>query len=243
MEGKEVLEAAAERANKAGQANTPFLSPQGLLFAKSIAKNYGLQTQNFGGYEEAERRMLSFYQLGEEVLFPISCLKIQAKAELTHRQVLGSVLALGLEREIIGDILLEGNTANLYCMTHMANHIASQLSSVGKQNVEVQILENLPDATQQKGEIERLHLSSLRVDALLAAALHLSRSNALALLAQQKVLLNHSPCEKADKKLGLGDILSVRGFGRIKLIELGNISRKGRQLVLVESHIQRKTKR
>lgn len=243
MEGKEVLEAAGERASKTGQANTPFVSPQGLLFAKSIAKDYGLQIQSFGGYEEAERRMLSFYQQGEEAHFPITCLKIQAKAELAHRQVLGSVLALGLEREVLGDILLDGSTAYLYCMSHMAQHIANQLTSVGRQNVEVQILKNLPEAAAQEGQIERLHLSSLRVDALLAAALHLSRTNALALLAQQKVLLNHSPCEKADKKVSLGDILSVRGFGRIKLIELGNISRKGRQLVLVESHIQRKTKR
>ncbi len=242
-EYKEKLHAAAQRANKTGMATTLFMAPEALGYLRGIAQEYGLLTDYFGGYEDAERQVICFYEKGDYPSYPISCISIEAKTAMEHRQVLGSTLALGLSRELLGDIVLDDKQAYLFCMDNMAFHIADNLLSVGKQHVTCKVLDTLPALQQKQGDVKRVTLASPRLDAVLSAALHLSRGDAALLLQQRKVYVNHSLCEKPDKRIAPADVLSVRGFGRLLIQDIGAPTKKGRIPMMIEQFLKTKNKR
>lgn len=242
-ESLDKLRAAAQRAKKQGMASSMFVPQETLGNLGSISREYGLAASHFGGYADAERQVCCFYESGEEPCYPIACIALHARTPLEHRQILGSVLSLGLVRDVLGDILIEENNAYLFCMENMAAHIAASLLHVGKNPVECRILDALPELSAPEGSLQRITLASPRLDAILAGALHLSRGDAALLLSQRRVSVNHSLTEKADKKISEGDTLSIRGWGRLRIQEIGAPTKKGRIPIIAERFIKSKNTR
>ena len=195
----------------------------------------------FGGFENAERQIAIFSneeysKQNYKHKLPITALKLDHRVQdiLTHRDVLGSVLALGIERDTIGDILIQAGQAYLVCLSVVSNYIMDNLQTAGKVGLaisEVQI-DSLPER-EEKYEIIQGTVPSLRLDAIVAFAFHLSRENAQQHIATGLVQLCHVQCTQPAKTVAEGSIISVRGHGRVRLIELGQLSKKGRQRVVM----------
>lgn len=179
----------------------------------------------FGGAENCERVMLrigSEETLGYDQPFPITILKISPKNpkfsdELSHRDFLGSVLSLGLERSVIGDIFIEGNTAYLFCTDKVAPFIEENLERIKHTTVKVEKVEELPRLESMEPEQKETVVSSNRLDAIIAATFHLSRSRAQELFPAELVYIDGRVCKDGKTRLDPGETVSVRGFGRISL--------------------------
>lgn len=231
------LEELAERAGASGQACfSPFLTPAEAELARQAARKAGVALTLFGGYPEAERQMGGF---GPEPLpgeaFPLGALALRWPRQTapTHRDLLGSVMGLGLQRQWLGDIVLEKDWAALFATRAMARHIADHLGQAGKVSLQVELLKELPVMAAPEGAPFRDTVPSLRLDALVASGLGLSRAKAAALIEAGQVKLRHVQALRPDARVQEGDMISVRGMGRVQLSQVGKPTRKDRLPVLL----------
>lgn len=195
----------------------------------------------YGGQEGCERQMLcigSPETLGYEEEFPITCLKLAPKNarfsdELSHRDVLGSLMNLGIERNTLGDIYLDGNVAYVFCTQKMAPYIQEQLTRIKHTTITVEEVQNLPELKTNPPEEVLIQVSSLRLDLIVAKTYHLSRRTAQDLFREHKIYLDGRLMEDGSQELKTGQILSVRGYGRLSLQESRGLSKKGKHNILL----------
>jgi RNA-binding protein YlmH len=236
----EHLEDLAERAVRTGFSVSRFLTPAEAQNAdRRFARRRDVALSFEGGFEEAERVRAVFTRpdaAGYERGGLFSALKIEWREgdDLGHRDVLGALMALGVERDTLGDIVCEGCRAVLVCLPEMGGFIAENFTKAGRAGVVITpiSLEELP-VRRTEPVVKTGTVASLRLDAVLSIALGLSREKASALVKAERVSVNHQLCAKPDKELAEGAVLSVRGFGRVRLLEVGGTSKKGRIFIKV----------
>ncbi len=225
----ERLRELAQRASRMGApVFTPFLTPPEQQLALGCGKAARVDVLAFGGYEDAERRMVCFSL--EDTPFPLRALEVTWPHEQapSHRDLLGSVMGLGLKRDRLGDIALEKERALVYAEEKAAALIERMWAQAGRTPIHVRLLDELPTVQPLKGREIGGTLVSLRLDAVLAEGLNLSRSRAAELISSGAVKLRHVPTLRPDAKVQQGDTISVRGEGRLKLTQVGQPTRKGR---------------
>lgn len=178
----------------------------------------------FGGYEGAERRVLGlFYDTPEP--FPVSAVLFQYRKsdKLTHRDFLGALMSLGIERETVGDILIEDGRAVAFVKTEIMEYILSQITKVGNVGVMLSKAQNETLPKGREPEEKAYSVSSMRADNIVAAVAGVSREKSKALILSGMVSVNHLPCQKISKLLNEGDKLTVRGKGKFEICGvLGN---------------------
>ncbi|HIT67530.1 MAG TPA: RNA-binding protein [Candidatus Merdisoma merdipullorum] len=214
------------------------------IFQGIRAKLSYLTTESFGGYELAERQIAAFQP--EAPLFcteyPIRCLSIsplQEKfaEELTHRDYLGAVLNLGLDRSCLGDILVEGSHAYLFCLERMAPFICDNLTRVRHTTVYVRQVEAEDFHYEPRYKEVTGTVASVRLDRLLSLAFGSSRSSLTGLIEGGKVFVNGKLVTSNGYQPKEGDLVSVRGLGRFRFQGSGGQSRKGREYVTLLRYI------
>lgn len=191
----------------------------------------------FGGDEGCERLVAGFEADIND--FPIDCILIEPvnmrfADELTHRDFLGSVLALGLKRETLGDIFVSNSRCVLFCLSSVSDFIITELSRVKRTSVKCSLCNGLPENMRASLQESEIIVSSIRLDALVSSVYKLSRGNSELLFKQQKVFVNGRSIEKPSYTPKRGDIISVRGFGRFIFEEEMRTTKKGRSVALVK---------
>lgn len=190
----------------------------------------------FGGTADCERVMLRF---GDEVLcgyeepFPIACVEIAPLAEkfgetLTHRDYLGALMNLGIERATLGDIVIVGKRAFLFCTEKMSAYIIEELDKVRHTSVRCGIAKEVPKSTVTRLERKTVQVSAARADSVIAKLYNLSRSESVELFRAKKVFVNGRQNENNSGQLKPGDQVSVRGFGRFVFVGVSGETRKGK---------------
>ena len=192
-----------------------------------------------GGHPDAERRCAFFlpdwmgaadFDEGEYIC-ALEC--VARFGSPGHRDFLGAALGLGIERDRLGDILIDGETAWIFCLPTVKQHLLLNLDKVGRWGVKVREV-SLADVPQQERRMKESTFSvkSPRLDAVCAGMFGLSRTTAAEAIAQGLVTLNYAECLKCDAQVRGGDVLSLRGKGKgIVLDAGGTLSRKGRLFV------------
>ena len=184
--------------------------------------------------------MAAFYtvEAPEPEDYPILALRVgwnEKFANPGHRDLLGAVMGLGIERDATGDIAMGTyggrSCAYLFALPDVADYIAANLDSAGRAALKVQIATEAPTLKAPEGEYVRITVQNERLDAVLAAGCCLSRSEAQRLIAAGLVKLNHAPNTHGDVRMKVGDLISARGYGRLKVEAFQGESRRGRQIV------------
>ena len=200
----------------------------------------------FGGYEEAERRMLVYLPdyleetelTGEDS--PMVCVRADFYEgdTLTHRDVLGALMGAGIAREAVGDILLDGNRCDLLVTSQIAPYILQNVTSAGRAKLRLQQipLDQIQLPTQQIKEI-RDTVASLRLDSVLASGFRIGRSLAAQHISAGKVAIDGLVCEKSDKIVTEGCKISLRGSGKIKLASIGGRTKKDRISITIHRYL------
>lgn len=194
-----------------------------------------------GGWPEAERRVLCLepeYSYGE---CPVRCVQLQCRALPgaalpAHKDYLGSLMGLELRREALGDIVLPADTpgtAYVFALETAGELICRELLQVGRTEVTTTLLslDEVPEFPQAERKTQTATVSSLRLDAVLAAMLHCSRRQACEWIAAGRVEINHLPAESAHAPVYEGDVFTVRGKGRFGLTALPGKSKKDRSII------------
>jgi len=225
------LDELAARASRTGLAcYTDFLSPAEAQWAQASANRQRVNLTLQGGYEDAERCIGCFWDEEEPDDFPITVLQMTWPHQSApgHRDVLGSVMGLGMKRSCIGDIVLEKEKGYLFAERRMAPHIADSLLSAGRIRLQLDVMDALPELEPPKGVEIHDTVHSMRLDAVIAAGFNLSRTDAAELIAAGRAKLRHLPTERTDARVQEGDAISLRGYGRLVVESIGNPTKKGR---------------
>lgn len=213
------------------------------LFLRMKNQLPGIKYFSSGGYDKAERKMLCF--CGNQdiedkagIAYPIACLHItpinhKFSDSLTHRDILGAVLNLGIDRSKVGDILLDSNEAYLFCHSTIQGFITDELSRIKHTSVKTSIIERQdfvykPNLKEITGTV-----TSVRLDSILAIAFKGSRSSLSGLIAGGKVFVNSKSILSNSHILKENDIVSVRGYGKFIYGGTTNQTKKGRYSVKI----------
>ena len=225
-------------------AATGFLSPREQQLAQAVLRTAGVRDGFVwdGGYPEAERRLLLFLpDWAEGDGSQLVCLRAAFHGQdssLTHRDILGSLMGLGVAREKLGDILVSPHSADIVAAASLGAFLLREWESAGRVKLTVTEIDRgeLLAPQVQVREV-RDTVPSLRLDAVTASAFSLSRSRAAELIAGGKVSLDHAVCMKGDKLVGQGSVLTVRGLGRAVVRQCDGLSRKGRVILAIDRYV------
>ena len=202
------------------------------------------QYETYGGYEFSERQMVAFLPdaLCYEKKYPICALKIEPlqkkfSESLSHRDYLGAVLNLGIDRSKLGDILVEEDYAILFVHQSLKNFIFEELTRI--RHTSVMITEVDADDVSYQPKVKEISgtVSSLRLDSLLSLAFSSSRSKLVAYIENGKVFVNGKLITSNGYQIKEDDIISVRGLGRFQFKELHSQTKKGRFYVTIHLYI------
>ena len=221
-----------------------FLNLNELNILHSTPKNmFSANYETYGGYEASERQMVAFLPdaLCYEFLYPFSVLRIRPlnkkfSEDLTHRDYLGAILNLGIERCKIGDILVNTCEAVVFVSDHMSDFLAQNLTRIRHTPVVASIEELQEFQYEPSFEEIRGTVASVRLDTLLALAFSSSRSRLSGLIEGKKVFVNGRMIVSNGYRLKEGDIISVRGMGKFCYDGVLSETRKGRYSVVVRKY-------
>lgn len=226
-------------------ANTCFLSPRELEMAKYLFGDLeGLYA--FGGYPEAERKMLVYLPeyLDESALTgedsPVICMRAVffQGDDLNHRDFLGALMGAGIGRETVGDICVDKGSCDFFVTPEIAPYILQSFTSAGRTKLHMeQIL--LSEANIPEPEVKEIRdtLASLRLDSVIAAGFRIGRSLAGTYISAGKAAVDGLPCEKPDKAVAEGAKISVRGLGKIRLTKINGTTKKDRISVTLHRYV------
>ena len=226
-------------------AATPFLSPRDQAMAQSLLAAAGVRDGflSDGGYQEAERKILVFLPdwadapPEEELAFLRASFR-GPDSSLTHRDILGSLMGLGVTRERVGDILVSPHSADIVAVPSLRDFFLQEWGQAGRVRLDVsEIGREALCVPQLQVKTIRDTVSSLRLDAVAASAFSLSRGRAAELIAAGRVNLDHTPCLKPDKPVAEGAVLTARGLGKAKLSAVGGLTKKGRIGITIERYL------
>ncbi len=238
--------------------STGFLDSHEQALARSLMNaGGGVESLLYGGYEDAERRILICMPQGlseyTDITQFFSLLRVEASGSsrtLSHRDYLGSLMGLGIERRLIGDILVNNdngqkdngrcnaNGADIIILSDIADYLLKEYTQVGRADIRCSLLPLSEIRTPAKRvELLRDTVPSLRLDNVLGAAFKLSRSTAVTAIKSGLVSVDHIECLKPDAKLQEGSVLVLKGKGKAVLKEVGGESKKGRIWIVVERFV------
>ena len=226
-------------------ANTAFLSPRELEMTRYLFGNLPGLTE-FGGYSDAERKMLVYLPeyLEEGYLTdegsPIICLRATffEADTLSHRDFLGALMGAGISRESVGDICVGKGSCDFFVSDEIAPYILQNFIGAGRTKVHLEAipLSQVAVPEQETKEI-RDTLASLRLDSVISSGFRIGRSLASQYVSAGKATIDGLPCEKPDKAVTEGCKISVRGLGKIRLRAVNGQTKKGRISVVIDRYI------
>lgn len=225
--------------------STCFLSPREQELARYLfGAPEGLHF--FGGYPDAERKMLVFLPdyLEEAALFeagsPCVCLRalFYQGDSPSHRDFLGALMGAGIGRETVGDICVGEGRCDFFVTAEIAPYLLQNFTSAGRTKLH---LEQIPlsEASIPEPDVKEIRdtLASLRLDSVISAGFSLGRSLAAQYVTTGKAAVDGLPCEKPDKPLAEGTKISVRGLGKIRLTKVNGKTKKDRISVVIHRYV------
>ena len=247
------LEDLKECAVRGNVGISAFFSPRDEYAATQYLKSRKIEFISFGGYSGAERKRIyilpDFIENTEKIdaildygfSSEIDCLKISGSGfqELSHRAVMGSLLGLGIERDVIGDIvMLDSKQAIFFCDAHLTHFFEENLERVGRDKVKIAHIE-LDESILPERKFVTVNdtVASARIDCVVAALCSLSREKAKEILAASYVELNYECIERPDKEVCVPSIISVRGFGKFQINSLSDKTKKGRYKLIAQKFL------
>lgn len=236
MENRQTEVRLNELAKRAAYSGAPtysrFLEPSCFGLAKTAGYEAGVQCTLFGGYPDAERCMAGYAYDGDELYFPLVCIRAAWNvkyASCGHRDILGALMGLGVVREAYGDILVDEDRAYIFVTEEIASYVMTNLESAGRAKLKLEAVDiadiRLPEP---KGRQLRITAASERIDCVIAEAYNLSRADVKKRIQAGDVKRNHIEEMRPDIPVAEGDILSVRGSGSVKVLSVDGETRKGR---------------
>ncbi|MCC8069946.1 MAG: YlmH/Sll1252 family protein [Ruminococcus sp.] len=214
------------------------------VYIRSIKKVYPQVEYTFwGGYELAERKILcvysSYLDIGVQD-FPLKVVEFSYNTTFskpTHRDFLGSIMALRLKRNSIGDIIVGNGKAQVVISSNVADVIMAEISQVGRLGVKTHLVERVTLSLEQSFKDISGTVASMRLDCMVGLALSVSRAKAVQIVKSGIVCVNYLEESSTDTLLKLNDVLTIKGYGKYVIAEISKPTKKNRLHILIKKYL------
>jgi len=203
---------------------------------KLSSKDFKVETNGF--FEDAERRMISFNNVYENP-FPMKLIKIQNTSKfsnLTHRDFLGGILSIGIERNKIGDLLVDKNICYVPVYDEIENFVVYNIDKISKVVCSAEVIEDFELLPKVNFKEEIILVSSLRIDGIISRIINISRSSAVTMIEQGQVLINYVKIKDKSYELKGEERITIRGFGKFILGNCIGNSKSGRIKIVIKKY-------
>ena len=221
---------------------TDFLSMAELSELECKKNEYAYAgVDTFGGYEDAERKIVRFGEAEDYDTYPISVIKVTVSGgekfsePLSHRDYLGALMNLGIKRSLIGDIICDKGAAFIVCTERIAEYISENLISVARSRVTAEITSE-EFTVEKRREEKKCFIPSMRADCIIGEAYNLSRRESLLYFEKELVFVSGRLLLLASKNLSVGDVVTVRGKGKFEIAEVSE-TKKGRLCATILKYV------
>ena len=247
------LEDLKKRAVRGEMGISAFLSPRELHYAESYLRRSGVCFISFGGCNSVERKRLyilpeymesvkeaeELLEYGSDTAIVALEIKGSGYVSLSHRDFMGALLCLGIERGVLGDIItLGGGSAVAFCDARIADFIIKELCEVGRDKVKCRLLSIDKDFCPARSVVAISDtVASARLDCVVAALCKLSREKARLTVLSGEAELDYEYCERPDREVTAPCVLSVRGYGKFRVCSLSELTKKGRIRLVAEKFL------
>ncbi|MBE6090681.1 RNA-binding protein YlmH [Clostridium beijerinckii] len=208
-----------------------------MWFEKNLSSN-DLKIESNGLLDDSERRMVSFNNIYKSP-FPMKLIKIESTSKfsnLTHRDFLGGILSLGIERNKIGDLLVNNNTCYVPVHEEVEDFIIYNLNRISKVICNVKVVDDFEFLPRVNFEEVVVLVSSLRIDGIVSKIINISRSKAQAMIEQGQVLIDYVKIKDKSYELKGQERITIRGFGKFIVgNSIGN-SKSGRIKIIIKKY-------
>lgn len=230
---------------------TDFLDMYQVALVKNFMKKIDFENYIlFGGFENAERKVLILYpekyninMIEKNYSKIMKVIRInlneEEKGMYSHRNYLGGIIKLGMKREKVGDILVSDDGADILVKNETSEVLKQNLGTLTRfENAKIEIVE-LDNLREQEIKVEEMKIivPSLRLDNFVSDLAKTSRSKAVQIIDSERVFINGQNETKASKQVKLGDVITIRGKGRFVVKEFSGTTRSGRIVVTVEKYV------
>jgi len=205
--------------------------------------SYSCDTVLFTEIVDLERQMIAFNPdaLNLYPEFPVSCLEIIPQnirfcQEFSHRDILGVLMSLGLERKLIGDIFVDGSRACFLVHNRVKQFLMDEFKQIKRTEVYLKELESIPKQFENHFDDMRCSVASMRLDCIVAECGHFSRSNAERHIKQGMVFINSKEVLQSSNICKSGDKISIRGIGKFIICDQLGESRKGKIILNIKKY-------
>ncbi len=251
-EGRMLLARVLDKLEESEQKNiaksTKFLNEHQRALVEKVIANIGNPRHLFfGGYNGASRSVLTFlpdYMSPEQIIEGDNRLLAFVRAEytsdktLSHRDFLGSLMGVGIQRETVGDILVGEYSCDIIVLKEILPYLLTNFESVGRVKVKTSMITaEMLKVSEEKFVLVKDTVASVRLDSVVSAGFAISREKASEYVKAGRVLLGFLECSKADKLVPEGEVITLRGMGKIRLEQIGHQTKKGRTSIVVKKYI------
>lgn len=217
-----------------------FYPPNVWKALEKMSGNMDVDVYSNGVFKDAERRIISFSS-DEVWYYPIKLLKIinlSSFADLSHRDYLGGLMALGLKREKFGDLIIRDETCYLPVKEELSEYVMTNLKGVGSCPCKVEVVdiydEIIPDFNFEEMSVI---ITSNRLDCIVSSLTRLSRTKAIEIIQNSKVLVDYVVVKDKDKNVEDEAIITIRGYGKFKYLGQSGVTGSGRKRVLFKKFV------
>lgn len=215
-----------------------FYTPNVWKWVEQNFENHTIKIESYGIFEESERRMISFNNL-YNTSFPIDLIKITNKSKfssLSHRDYLGGILGLGIERNKIGDLFVQDNTCYVAVHEEIKDFILYNIDKIGKATCEVELIENMSLLPKVSFKEEIIMVSSLRIDGVVAKLSNISRAKSQSLIDQGQILIDYAKMRDKSYELKNGERITIRKCGKFIVGNIIGTSKSGKLKVTIKKY-------
>ncbi|HBH94110.1 MAG TPA: hypothetical protein DDX91_00035 [Ruminococcaceae bacterium] len=213
-----------------------FLTEREQTLALAEAHSLGVECSFFGGYADASRKIFAAPKASDEE-FPLSAITFLFRRQdnLTHRDFLGALMSLGINRNLIGDIKVGQGEAIIFVLSTVSALILDEVKKIG--NVGVKATEGIcTRLPKQEFDVLNLTVSSLRIDAVVSAVCGISREKSYSLIRSGSVIVSGIQVGSSSEIIDIDEVFSVKGYGKYFLSEIGSLTKKGKVHIKIKKY-------
>ncbi|WP_391120854.1 RNA-binding protein [Psychrobacillus sp. L3] len=232
---EQIVNMLREVENRYAPKLTDFLDPRQQFIVDTLRRQYGdIEVAANGGLDEVERKRVLLYPsyyVPSDADFTMTVVEVQYPKKfvtLQHKDVLGSMMSLGIDRSKFGDIRVEDAAIQFVVATEVLDYVRANYTAIGKVKVHIEVVENRLNYFAQREEwtSESLTVSSLRLDTVISAVFNISRQKSSTIIQSGKVKVNWTEKDQMSMELQELDLISIRGLGRVKILMIEGRTKK-----------------
>lgn len=212
---------------------TFFLNPQELKEVKNHLKK---NTYNiYKPYDDAEKCIIYQNNIPELTLYEIKC-----PIKIRHQDILGTLFSLGIDEHLFGDIVINNNHYYFYTFKYMNTYFEMELKKI--RNANISLLEkDLNELSIYKAEFKEITIinSSLRIDSVISKIIHTNRDTIKEYIKDKKIIYNYQLLTNGTKNINIGDVFSIRKFGKYKFIGIDGNTKKNNLILKIHQYIEK----